>query len=123
MTATPPHRYPAYKPSGVEWLGDVPEHWEARRLRSIATIVNGATPSTGVPAYWDGEILWITPDDLGQLEGRYIADSARRITQEGYEACGTTLVPSERIAISTRAPIGHIGILEHTACVNQGAGY
>ena len=26
--------YPAYKPSGVEWLGDVPEHWEVRRLKS-----------------------------------------------------------------------------------------
>ena len=112
--------YPAYKPSGVPWLGDVPEQWEVRRLRSIATIVNGGTPSTGVPAYWDGDILWITPDDLGQLEGRYVADSARRITQEGYEACGTTLVPSESIAISTRAPIGHIGVLERTACVNQG---
>ena len=27
--------YPAYKPSGVEWLGDVPEHWEVRRLKSF----------------------------------------------------------------------------------------
>ncbi len=27
--------YPAYKPSGVEWLGDVPEHWEVRRLRYL----------------------------------------------------------------------------------------
>ena len=115
-----PHPYPAYKRSAVPWLGDLPEHWEVRRIRSIATIVNGATLSTGVPGYWDGDILWITPDDLGQLEGRYIADGTRRITQEGYEACGTTLVPSQSIAISTRAPIGHIGVVERTACVNQG---
>ena len=27
--------YPAYKPSGVEWLGDVPAHWEVRRLKKI----------------------------------------------------------------------------------------
>ena len=27
--------YPAYKPSGVEWLGDVPKHWEMRRLRFL----------------------------------------------------------------------------------------
>ena len=31
-------RYPAYKPSGVEWLGEVPEHWEALRLRFVATL-------------------------------------------------------------------------------------
>ncbi|MDD9995933.1 MAG: restriction endonuclease subunit S [Dehalococcoidia bacterium] len=30
------HPYPTYRPSGVEWLGDVPDHWEVRRLRSVA---------------------------------------------------------------------------------------
>ena len=29
-------RYPAYKPSGVEWLGDVPEHWQVKRLKYAA---------------------------------------------------------------------------------------
>ena len=33
---TTPRPYPAYKPSGVPWLGDVPEHWKVRRLRTIA---------------------------------------------------------------------------------------
>ena len=33
--------YPAYKPSGVEWLGDVPAHWEARRLKYSALICVG----------------------------------------------------------------------------------
>ena len=32
--------YPAYKPSGVEWLGDVPAHWEVRPNRSIFVEVN-----------------------------------------------------------------------------------
>ena len=30
-----PQPYPAYKPSGVDWLGDVPAHWEVRRLRTV----------------------------------------------------------------------------------------
>ena len=29
-------RYPSYKDSGVEWLGDVPAHWEVKRLRFVA---------------------------------------------------------------------------------------
>ena len=33
--------YPHYKPSGIEWLGDVPAHWEVRRLRSLANITTG----------------------------------------------------------------------------------
>lgn len=44
--------YPAYKPSGVPWLGDVPEHWEVKRIRFMARLNPGATrkldPAEGV---------------------------------------------------------------------------
>ncbi len=33
--------YPAYKPSSVEWLGDVPEHWEVRRLKTVCEMKSG----------------------------------------------------------------------------------
>ena len=112
--------YPEMRDSGVEWLGEIPANWEIRRVRTVVRVLNGATPSTGTPAYWDGDILWITPEDLGRLKTRYINDSARRITRMGYASCGTSLAPAHSLAISTRAPIGHIGILEQAACVNQG---
>lgn len=112
--------YPVYKPSGVEWLGQVPAHWEVRRLGVVTQILNGATPLSSRPEYWDGDIVWVTPDDLGKLKDRYIDNSSRRITQEGYNACGTTLAPAGSIVLSTRAPIGHLGILRVAACVNQG---
>ncbi len=118
--STTPQSYPAYKPSGVPWLGDVPAHWEVRRLRSVADVINGATPSTNVPNYWDGHILWVTPDDLGRLRSRYVTDSARQITEEGYRSCGTSMAPANSLAVSTRAPIGHLGILQSEGCVNQG---
>jgi type I restriction enzyme S subunit len=34
-------RYPAYKPSGVEWLGEVSEHWEVKPLKRVAEIQTG----------------------------------------------------------------------------------
>ncbi len=34
-------RYPKYKPSGVEWLGDVPEHWETSKLRYVCQCLDG----------------------------------------------------------------------------------
>ena len=46
--------YPAYKASGVEWLGKVPEHWEVRRVGSFSRVGNGSTPSRSNPAYWSG---------------------------------------------------------------------
>lgn len=36
--------YPAYKDSGVEWLGRVPEHWSIRQLKSLARLTTGITP-------------------------------------------------------------------------------
>ena len=36
ITDVTPHPYPAYKPSGVDWLGAVPEHWEVVRLSSVS---------------------------------------------------------------------------------------
>lgn len=39
--------YPGYKPSGVEWLGDVPEHWKVKPLKRIFVTLNGSTPKSG----------------------------------------------------------------------------
>ena len=91
-----------------------------KRLGLVTQILNGATPLSSRPAYWDGDIVWVTSDDLGKLKDRYIDNSSRRITQEGYNACGTTLAPAGSIVLSTRAPIGHLGILRVAACANQG---
>ena len=56
--------YPTYKPSGVEWLGEVPEHWDIRKLRQCATIAGGMTPSMENQRFWNGSIPWVTPKDM-----------------------------------------------------------
>jgi type I restriction enzyme S subunit len=46
------------KPSGVEWIGDIPEHWEVKKLKYvIEKSFSGGTPSTDKLDYWDGEFL------------------------------------------------------------------
>ena len=112
--------YPDYKDSGVEWLGKIPAHWDIKKLRRIFRVINGSTPKSGVLDYWDGDIVWVTPDDLGQLKSDTINMSARRITELGYQSCGTTLVPYGSLVLSTRAPIGHLAIVGIDLCTNQG---
>lgn len=108
------------KDSGIEWLGEVPEHWEVSRIKYISKIVNGATPKSTKDGFWDGDISWITPDDLGQLNSKFIKRSRRTISKMGLESCGTTLTPLGSIIMSTRAPIGHLGITSIETCTNQG---
>ena len=108
------------KNSGVEWLGDVPAHWDIKHSNQIFKIHNGATPKTSEPDYWGDEIVWFTPKDLGDNQNKEISTSQKMITKEGYENCGVSLAPAKSIALSKRAPIGHLAITLLPAVVNQG---
>ncbi|HEX5506304.1 MAG TPA: restriction endonuclease subunit S [Thermomicrobiales bacterium] len=98
----------------------LPDGWRWARLGNVCRVVGGSTPKSGVPNYWDGNILWVTPTDLGRLDGNLITSSARRITQAGYDRSGTEMVPPGTVVLSSRAPIGHLGIAGSALCTNQG---
>lgn len=112
--------YPAYKNSGAEWLGKVPAHWNIKKLKYLFRVVNGSTPKSTEGDFWDGEIPWVTPEDLGALSDGTIRSTARYITEAGYQSCGTSLVPAGSLVLSTRAPIGHLAIAGVELCTNQG---
>lgn len=88
-------------------------------MGDVAAIVGGGTPSTNNDAYWDGDIDWYSPAELG--EQVYAERSARRITQAGYDSCSATLLPAGKtILFTSRAGIGNTAILRRSACTNQG---
>ena len=105
------------KDSGVDWIGDIPAHWEVKRIKDVCNVVCGATPKDRA-SYWDGDIIWISPSDMSELGE--IKEGARTITEQGYQSCGTSLVPEGSIVMSTRAPIGKINIATNELCTNQG---
>lgn len=101
----------------------LPEGWRRARLTGpdgIADIVNGSTPSSTEARFWDGEILWVTPSDLGKLDDIYLWDTERKITDEGYKSCSTQLVPKGTVLLTSRAPVGSIAIAGKELCTNQG---
>ena len=112
--------YPEYKDSGVEWLGDIPISWIALPIKMVSKIFNGATPKSGVAPFWDGDIPWVTPADLGKSVSPYISKGSRSITAAGYNSCGVSLVPKNSIILASRAPIGTLGIASNDLCTNQG---
>ncbi len=112
--------YPRYRDSGVEWLGEVPEHWQSGAIQRWFTIVNGGTPASSEETYWDGDTIWLTPDDLGQNEGAWISAGRRTITEEGVRNSSARVTPAGSIVLSTRAPIGHLAITGVPAATNQG---
>jgi type I restriction enzyme S subunit len=108
------------KSTGIEWLDEIPESWDVSRISNLFEIENGSTPKSTEESYWEGSILWATPDDLKDEETVYLNSTGRKITEEGLDACGASLVPKNSILISTRAPIGHLGIAGSDITTNQG---
>ncbi len=92
----------------------------SQRIKYLFDVVNGATPQSSVLEYWDGDIPWVTPEDIGNNPIPSIFTTKRSITEAGYKSCGTTLAPKHSIILTTRAPIGNIGVAEMALCSNQG---
>ena len=94
--------YPAYKPSGVEWLGDVPEHWKVCKLRQCGSVSGGMTPSMDVRRFWGGLVPWVTPKDMKQA---VISDSSVRTTNSAVQETSLRLVEPPAVLIVVRGMI------------------
>lgn len=98
----------------------LPQDWKAKPTKLLFSILNGSTPSSSEESYWEGEINWATPEDIGALTGKFLVDTRRKITQKGYQNSGTQLAPVGSIVLTTRAPVGNLAISKIPLCTNQG---
>ena len=96
----------------------VTEDWEQRKLGDIATITGGGTPSTNISEYWNGDIDWYSPVEIG--EKRYASGSIRKITKLGLEKSSAKILPVGTVLFTSRAGIGNTAILQVEGCTNQG---
>lgn len=94
--------------------------WIKVKISNLGQVVGGATPSTNNDEYYNGDIIWITPKDLSNFNGRYILKGERNITRAGMESCSTQMLPKGSILFSSRAPIGYVAIAAREMCTNQG---
>ena len=92
--------------------------WEQRKLGDVANIVGGGTPNTNKVDYWDGDIDWYTPAEIGDVI--YIDSSKRKITEDGLNNSSAKMLPVGSVLFTSRAGIGKMAILRKKACTNQG---
>lgn len=60
-------RYETYKDSGIQWVGEIPSHWDSNKLKFFADISTGTTPSTANEEYWnEATENWYTPADFNE---------------------------------------------------------
>lgn len=106
------------KDSGIEWIGEIPEHWEVRRLKVIAEMQTGTTPKTSDSDFFDGDVNWFTPADFSG--NMLINESERKLTQKAIEEGQVHLFPANTIMIvGIGATVGKTAFTQVAASCNQ----
>ncbi|MDK3258171.1 restriction endonuclease subunit S [Blastococcus capsensis] len=102
-------------------MRELPPDWELTTVSGIATaIISGGTPSRDVAQYWGGDIPWVTPGELTNLKGKYLADTAEAITSAGLAGSGARLLPPNALLVTTRATLGSVALTAGSMTTNQG---
>lgn len=113
-------QYDSYKDSGVEWIGEVPSHWEVMKTSlAFHGIGSGTTPSTSKKEFYDDNdgYYWL---QTGDLNDGLINDTSKKITKLAISQCNLKFYPIDSIVIAMYgATIGKVGILGIKTATNQ----
>jgi type I restriction enzyme S subunit len=108
------------KDSGVEWLGEVPVHWEVVRVKHAAKLESGHTPNKEKAEYWDGSIPWVSLNDSKKLaQYDYIDETNFTISDLGIANSSARLLPSRSVVFTRDATIGLAAITTKEMAVSQ----
>lgn len=108
-------RYPVYKDSEVEWLGEVPEHWEVRKLKYILEFSTGGTPSSHMNSLYEGNEPWVTISDM---QGKYIINT-HLISKRGVRVANIPNTPKGSLLYSFKLSVGQVAFTERNIYTNE----
>lgn len=111
------------KPSGIDWIGDIPEDWEILRIKTLCTISRGASPRPiDDPRYFDenGEYAWVRISDV-TASSRYLEKTEQRLSEVGKNL-SVPLNPGE-LFLSIAGSVGKPIITKIKCCIHDGFVY
>lgn len=108
--------YPEYKPSGFDWLPEVPAHWMDRKIARDIPFVVGWTPPSGKDEYYDGDLPWVTIADMTQMT---VEDTKSKISHLAVRDKGARVVPAGSMLFSFKLSVGKIAFLTIDSYTNE----
>ena len=111
------------KDSGIEWLGEIPEHWGVFKIKHVASLHSGHTPSRQHPEYWeDCTIPWFSLADVWQIRDgirEYLDETKEKISTLGIQKSSAELLPAGTVVVSRTASVGFSGIMSVPMATTQ----
>lgn len=86
------------------------------RFTDLIQILGGGTPKTGENTYWNGNIAFFTPKDVGTP---YTLITEKTITEEGLSHCNSRLYPVNTVFVTARGTVGKVGMSGVPMAMNQ----
>lgn len=112
-------RYDSYKPSGIEWIGEIPSHWDVCRVKDCFTLKTGTTPKGFDKPIIDEEVNWFTPSDI-ERTGTILKESERKLSKDLIISEGISLFPKDSlIFVGIGATAGKLGYASIEGYSNQ----
>ncbi|MCB2026028.1 MAG: restriction endonuclease subunit S [Ottowia sp.] len=108
-------RFPGHEHTRI--IDGVPEGWERKTAHNVLEILSGGTPKTTVADYWEGDIPFYTPKDA--VDGVWVTDAERSITELGLANCNSKLYPRETVFISARGTVGKLNMAQRPMAMSQ----
>lgn len=102
------------------FVEEAKDGWDNGFLDDILSVKGGTTPSTTIKEYWDGNVCWTSPKDITNLDGIFLFDTERKITELGLQKISSGLLPKGTLLMSSRAPVGVLAFAEIPLAINQG---
>lgn len=116
-------QYESYKDSGVEWIGEVPRHWEVRKIKTFSPVKRGASPRPiDDPKYFDenGEFSWVRIADVSASD-KYLTTTTQKLSKLG-SSLSVKRYPGD-IFISIAGTVGKPIISSINCCIHDGFVY
>ena len=107
------------KNSGVEWIGEIPDGWEVKKLKYICDpLASGGTPDSNNDQYYcENGTNWVAINDMSLVD--YVENTAKHITNLAINEKKLKIYPKGTIIYSIYATLGHVAELSKPACINQ----
>ena len=113
-------RYEIYKDSGIQWVGEIPSHWDSNKLKFFADISTGTTPSTANEEYWnEATENWYTPADFNEGD-IHLNGSSRKVSAMAFEKSACKVFKKNVVlVVGIGATLGKIGFSRVECSANQ----
>jgi type I restriction enzyme, S subunit len=104
-----------FKPSGMEWLGDVPEHWDVLRIKQVSRILRGKFTHRprNDPSLYDGPYPFIQTGEVARAK-KSITSYRQTLNERGLAV--SKMFPAGTLVMTIAANIGDVAVLDFEAC-------